>query len=186
MTEEEKSLFIAFLRRASSYLEFGCGGSTVLAASHVSKSLISVDSSIEWLNQVAAACATDASLTKPTLVLADIGPTAEWGRPMDESCREKWPSYSELVWQQLNADQADLYLVDGRFRVACFLQILLRCKADAVILIHDFTIRKEYHIVRNFAREIAMAGELSAFVRCANCNYEDLRHALERAKYHPG
>jgi hypothetical protein len=55
-------------------------------------------------------------------------------------------------------------LIDGRFRVACFAQTVLRCSPDAVIGIHDFASRKPYHVVREIAREIASTEDISFFL----------------------
>src|SRR5208283_3476786 len=90
-------------------------------------------------------------------------PTATWGDPKDSSARDKWPSYHNKIWTNPAASDADLYLVDGRFRVACFMQIVLNCEPDALIVFHDFAGRKNYHVVREVAREIAIGEELSVF-----------------------
>jgi hypothetical protein len=184
MSEDEKKLFAATLRPVTSYVEFGCGGSTIFALSHMRGTVISQDSSREWLDSVAAVC-TEKKLGAPQLVLADIGPTGEWGRPADESCRARWPSYSGGIWSHEGTEAADLYLVDGRFRIACFLETLLHCRSDSVILIHDFAPRPDYHIVRNFAREVASASTLSAFVRRPSFDKENLMGVLDRARYDP-
>jgi hypothetical protein len=55
-------------------------------------------------------------------------------------------------------------MVDGRFRVACFMQILLRCDPDALIMVHDFKSRQPYHVVREVAREIAAVEDMSVFL----------------------
>ena len=54
---------------------------------------------------------------------------------------DRWSQYSAIVWDYEGTQDADLYLVDGRFRVACFIQTLMHCKPDAVILIHDYAPR---------------------------------------------
>jgi hypothetical protein len=186
MEASEQALFVAFLQLASIYVEFGCGGSTVLAASLVSKEIIALDSSRDWLDQVAAECIETKLPVQPKLVFADIGPTGEWGRPVDDGCKERWPSYSTAIWEEPLAGDADLYLVDGRFRVACFLETLLRCRSDSIILIHDFAVREEYHVVRQFGREIATTANLSAFVRRPAYKQDRLLETLEKARYHPG
>lgn len=58
----------------------------------------------------------------------------------------------------------DFCLVDGRFRVACFLHSLLHCRADMLLAIHDFENRKRYHVLREIARAVAMADNLSVFL----------------------
>lgn len=161
MSDEEAALFLSFVRNSRSYVEFGAGGSTVVASKHVQSSILSVDSSRDWLDQVRTACAS--SRTRPELIFVDIGPTAEWGFPTDSSMKPRWPDYHSAIWKMPHSAAADLYFVDGRFRVACFAQIVLHCNPNAIIGIHDFTSRPKYHCVREIAREIATAGDMSFF-----------------------
>jgi hypothetical protein len=58
---------------------------------------------------------------------------------------------------------ADLYFIDGRFRTACFAQIVLHCGPNAIIGFHDFRSRPHYHRVLDIAREIAEAEDLTLF-----------------------
>jgi hypothetical protein len=181
MTPDEIALFTALLRSADAYLEFGCGGSTALAAKMV-QAVTSVDSSAEWLLQVEAAC-------KPAvarLIHVDIGKTREWGFPDDPRTRDRWPDYHGKVWDHPDAAGADLYLIDGRFRVACFAQTLLRCRPEARLVIHDYRSRPGYHVVERFARPIVEAGDLTAFQRRTDFNPAEavtllLKHAFDPA-----
>jgi hypothetical protein len=75
-----------------------------------------------------------------------------------------------MIWLNPEASRADLYLVDGRFRVACFMQIILHAHPDALIAIHDFANRPQYHVIYDVAREIAVRENLSVFVRRPDCN----------------
>ncbi len=163
MSDPEYRLFLSFLKNSSKYLEFGSGGSTYAASKLVKNSIISLDSSKDWLEKVRQACAGEESKVKPTLLYVDIGPTGDWGRPTDPATRNRWPSYYESIWEQPNSFDTDLYLVDGRFRVACFMQILINCRPDSLIMIHDFTSRANYHVIRTVAREIANSEDFSVF-----------------------
>jgi hypothetical protein len=116
----------------------------------------------------------------------DIGPTGDWGRPIDESAKDQWPLYATKIWEIEGADRADLYLIDGRFRVSCFLETLMRCHPNAIILIHDFAPRAEYHIVREFAHEIAVSSNLSAFVRRPDFDTDKASAVLANKRYEPG
>jgi len=166
-------------------LEFGAGGSTCVAALLVKESIISVDSSVEWLAEVRRACETGSVLTQPKLVYVDVGPVAEWGYPSDPGTRERWPNYHSDIWERWNSSDADVYMVDGRFRVACFMQVLLHCRRDALIMIHDFDFRPEYHIVREVAQEISAAESLSVFRRRDDRNETHVRKILSLHQYDP-
>ena len=185
MSDAEKALLWQFLSCSDDYVEFGAGGSTVLASTAVKRSIVSVDSSLEWLERVRAACLERGGGLMPKLVNVDLGKLGEWGWPLDETKKHLWPSYHTAVWSLPESAAADLYLVDGRFRVACFVQAARRARPDAVIGIHDFSGRAQYHVVHEIAREIARTGSLSFFVR--RPDYDDKRAAeiLDRHALQP-
>ncbi|MBK1662826.1 hypothetical protein [Paracraurococcus ruber] len=165
MSLPERLLLEGVFQCAGRYVEFGAGGSTCLAAGLVRQGIISVDSAPAWLDQVREACAARALPVQPVLVHADIGETGPWGYPADASRREAWPGYHAAPWALPGAADADLCLVDGRFRVACCMQALLHCRPDTLVAIHDFAPRRRYHVVREVAREVAAVQTLSLFVR---------------------
>ena len=165
MTADEQVLFEACLRRSRSYVEFGAGGSTYLASSLVGERIVSVDSSREWLDKVGQAVAQHPDWVQPQLVLVDIGPIGQWGNPADRSREADWHRYSTQVWELPDTAEADLFLIDGRFRVASAIEALRRCRADALVLVHDYTSRQAYHAVEAFGRCVAQSGALAMLVR---------------------
>jgi hypothetical protein len=182
MTPAESALFKSFASHAEDYLEFGSGGSTYVAAQLVSHTVTTLDSSQEWLDRVALACKEDNCRIVPTLVAVDVGETQEWGYPADEDTRERWPAYHEAIWERPGSHDCDLYMVDGRFRVACFMQILLRCRPDALIMIHDFA-RPEYQVINAVARPIASAEELSVFIPKIEADRAQIKKILLENRY---
>src|SRR5579875_421729 len=70
-------------------------------------------------------------------------------------------------------------------RLACFMQVLLNCRADSLIMIHDFSSRQQYHIVRNVAREIATAEDLSVFAPILGRSHRDARAILKQHRFTP-
>jgi hypothetical protein len=185
MSDNECALLKSVLKCTRRYLEFGSGGSTCLAASLVTESVISVDSSVEWLDKVRQACEPEAGFSRLTLAHVDIGLTIEWGYPSDSGTRERWPDYHRKIWVRSESSDADLYMVDGRFRVACFMQVLLHGRRDALIMIHDFDFRGEYHVIREVAREIAVADSLSMLQRRDDRNETHMREILAAYEYDP-
>jgi hypothetical protein len=165
MAPAERSLFESFLRCSRRYVEFGAGGSTYLAASLVAEAVTFLDSSKEWLERVRAECLAHDLSTKPKLTHVDIGETGDWGVPVENAKKDLWPDYHTTIWSDPEAGRADLYLVDGRFRVACFMQTVLHAQSGALIAIHDFANRPYYHVVRDVAREVAALGSFSVFAR---------------------
>jgi hypothetical protein len=100
-----------------------------------------------------------------TNVHIDIGETGSWGNPVDESGIHNYWSYPSVVWE-LIADQdndPDLILIDGRFRVACFLTSLLHARASTTIIFDDFYDRDHYHLVQRFLEPTQRVGRAAIF-----------------------
>ncbi len=185
LSEAEQVLFCSFLGVADRYLEFGTGGSTCLAAARVRQSLVSVDSSADWMRKVAETCAEQTQWLMPEMVLIDLGPIGQWGYPASAESRPRWPWYHQLVWDRPGIANTDVYFIDGRFRVACAMQVLLRCRPDAVLLMHDFGNRPQYHVVRDVAREIASVDTLSVFQRRPGQPDAALQQILQAHAFQP-
>ena len=62
---------------------------------------------------------------------------------------------------------ADIILIDGRFRVACALDIFSKIRSDTIVLIHDYE-RKAYHVVENYYIKIQSWSRLASFVKNPN------------------
>ncbi len=185
MSDLELRLFESLCRTSDNYLEFGSGGSTFVAAGLVQTSVTTIDSSVDWLERADEACRVKQCRLTPNLVHIDIGPTREWGFPTDPASRYRWPAYYEAVWTRPNTYDADLFLVDGRFRVASCLRTLLNCRTDALIMIHDFSSRARYHSIKEVAREIARAEDLSVFIRAAGSSGGQILRLLEANRFDP-
>lgn len=134
MSAPEIKQFELHLAGRTSLLEFGCGGSTLVAARQVQR-IVSVDSDPDWLRKVGAEL--EPLPVEFTAFHADIGPVGDWGYPIDESRLRDWPLYHSRVWRHLRGSP-DIVLIDGRFRVACLLQAVIHCNPECVFLIHDF------------------------------------------------
>lgn len=165
MAPDEWQTFTGFVRCAERYVEFGAGASTVLAAGLVREWVMSFDSSRSWLDRVAQACRERKTRLAPALSLVDIGETGEWGFPKDETSRDRWPLYHSSMWDDPRLATGDLYLIDGRFRVACCAQALLHGNDAAFVALHDYASRPYYHGVGAIGREVARINDLSIFVR---------------------
>lgn len=185
MTVDEVGLFTGLLSCCDRYLEFGTGGSTCLASSLARTSVISVDSDDAWLGRVQAECARHPNWKQPQLFGVDIGPTGSWGWPTDPTTRNRWPDYHTRVWSEAAATGADLVMIDGRFRLSCYLQTILRGRPDVIIAMHDFAGRAAYQAAHRFGREIARTGELSVFARRPDCDLAAARRLLDQSAFDP-
>jgi len=163
MADDELVLFKSLLRQANHVLEYGCGGSTALAASYRDLRLFGVESDPVWLRNVEAHPALKGASTTGRFLLnySNIGPTKKWGKPLNDNCRHDWPLYSSLPWSRQS--DYDLIFVDGRFRVACILHAVLKADRDALIVVHDFWNRPHYHVVLPFLDWKQSRGTLGVF-----------------------
>lgn len=148
---------------AGCILEYGSGGSTVLAAEMAGKTIFSVESDPAWLAMMQAWFAANPPASAPVLHHADIGPTRDWGHPVDESGFRRWPGYALSVWDRPDFRHPDVVLVDGRFRVACLLTTAFRITRPVTVLFDDYAGRRTYHGVEEFLRPSALIGRMARF-----------------------
>ena len=124
------------------YFEFGSGGSTNLASYYKVKTF-SVESDTEWHEKLKN------SGIKANYITIDLN-VNNFGYPGANTDLNDWKKYIQSYKTEYNAD---IILIDGRFRVACALDIFSKIKKDTIILIHDYK-RKQYHILEQFYLKI--------------------------------
>jgi hypothetical protein len=185
MSRAETALLRAFVEGKPQFVEYGCGGSTVLGIS-LARRVISVDGDQTWIERLSAQPAIAEALGTGNLRLlhVDIGPVGEWSRPLDRSTAPRWPAYWGAPWRLLQAEGRlpprpgalrgllglartpaggeCVVLVDGRFRVACALEAARWIGPADIVLVHDFWPRKPYHVILEYFVPIARAGTLVA------------------------
>ncbi len=181
MSAAETELFERYVKQSSRYFEFGSGGSTKLATRN-NIEVHGVESDKFWVDTLHKEAG---QLCKVEYV--DIGPTKEWGYPVDDTHKEKFPLYSEAI---LSHDKAfDFVLVDGRFRVACTLNAIKHALdtqqdiAATTIYIHDFWNRREYHTVLEFLDTIEKAESAGVFKIKTDIDRQYMENTLSRFKY---
>lgn len=176
MSQREIDHLENYLSQADSYFEFGMGGSTCLAAKLVRYRVAAIDSDAEWVTGVR----TEIGQTDKIVDLrhVDIGQTGGWGTPISRSNQHLFPSYSKAIVDTGYSD-FDLCFVDGRFRVACFLQALQFLRKDAIVGMHDYAARPAYHVVEEFARPISATQQLKFFVQRPGVDAVKLSRTLE-------
>lgn len=166
------------------YLEYGSGGSTVLAARHA-KRIVSVESDAVFAKAV---CKKIGAAPHLQMLTPKIGPTREWGFPIFTGITEdrvrKWSRYPKAPWSELN-EAPDLILVDGRFRVACALESLLHAEPETCILVDDY-VGRGYSKIEEFAELRATHGRMAEFRISSNFDRAKCLRALEVAYSEPG
>jgi hypothetical protein len=136
------------LKTAKSYLEFGSGGSTLLASKYVKGQIISIESDTEWFNKLSKQFEGNSNIK---LQLVDLlCKPMTWGHPSANCPESRKREYSQMV-KNFDLSDVNLVLIDGRFRVACALHIHSLISNDTDVLFDDFEDRLEhYSIVLNY------------------------------------
>ena len=148
MHQPQAQRWFSLLQNSSSYLEWGTGGSTLLAswlALHTGRPKVdSIDSSEAWFASLRSThpLIRDAEAAgKLNFHLGDVGETIVWGTPKmwhtrNATVRERQSrSYVESI--PASGCCYDLFLVDGRFREACALYALRLMHTESMLIVHD-------------------------------------------------
>jgi len=159
---EALAIFERHVTGASCYLEYGAGGSTVHAARNGARHIITVDSSYNWAEAVRFRVGPASHVN---VLYCDIGEVGPWGRPRDDHGLHGYHAYMSAPWEaaRRQAQEPSVILVDGRFRVACFLYSLLCAHAGTIILFDDYATREHYHVVEEFSQSQAFYGRMAVF-----------------------
>ncbi len=146
-----QAFFHERLARSTSYLEFGSGGSTLLAA-RLGINTLSVESSARYAAAVSTALG---ATTTVDFHYANIGWTRHWGHPVANNPTAArtalWYTYIDVALKALDGQVfPDLVLIDGRFRRACALHVAHYAATHGYateILFDDYAARESYHAV---------------------------------------
>ncbi len=165
MPEAEGALLRDLYARAEVILEYGSGGSTVLASEMPGKTVFTVESDQAWAQMMRGWMAQNPPCegTQVDIVWSDVGPTKEWGYPQDDSEWRRYVRYPLEVWGLKGFRQPDVVLVDGRFRIGCALATLYRTQAPVTLLFDDYVQRKHYHKVEAYLGPPQITGRMAQF-----------------------
>lgn len=154
------ALFASLLAGVDRYGEYGMGQSTLAVARASSVRIQAVDTALAWRDRVWADL-DESQRERTQLFHIDLGEVGNWGFPKSYEHRDRFPMYFDGPW----ADGFDpqLVLIDGRFRVACFLTSLLRAKPGTLLLFDDYTDRAYYHIVEEVLRPLQQTERQAVF-----------------------
>jgi hypothetical protein len=188
MSKDEIAAFDRAIAKSKNYLEFGLGGSTLRAIQKSRGRIYTVESSPEWITRMREYVLVR-YMEKRRLFISpvNIGPIHIWGYPESDQHRESFPVYSSSIFKTIDTTTIDRALVDGRFRVACTLKIVLECHANSnlEILIHDFWDREEYHVVLKYLDTLERVDTLGVFSIKTNVDLESAKRDYEIYKFNP-
>jgi hypothetical protein len=157
MDDETLALFRRLVSEAKTYIEYGCGGSTSYAFLNSSAKIIGVDTDRSWLDMVMNFM--PGRLDRADLCHVDVGEVGEWGFPKAEADGTVYAS-----WPWTRARDADLVLVDGRFRVACAVKSMIEARPGTPIIFEDYFGRAFYSVVERLAAPEGRHGRSALFV----------------------
>jgi hypothetical protein len=181
MSATELDHYRALLGSAETIVEFGSGGSTLLAVATGAR-VISVESDANWIARLRTFDEIQVAeeLRRLTLIHVNVGRVGAYGTPIDTQERDNWPNYPLSPWGKCPAP--DLVFVDGRFRVACIAQAVLHCKNKSLIVVHDFWPRGAYHETLNMLDWVSSVDTLATFKRRRWCRSR-ARTLFEKYKF---
>jgi hypothetical protein len=156
----EKTFVKEMYAKADVILEYGSGGSTVLAAS-LGRQVFSVESDKDWAAALSEHLAGISDLAK--VHYTNIGPTGDWGKPTSGAGFARYHKYALSVWDRPDFVHPDLVLIDGRFRAACLVAVMLRAQKPTTVLIDDYDDRPYYHGVENLTQKEQQVGRIAKF-----------------------
>ena len=145
---------------ATTILEYGSGGSTVLGA-QLGRTVFSVESDRAWAERLAEHVAPISP--KVRVHYANIGPTGPWGMPVRQREARRFHGYALSVWDRPDFVAPDLVLIDGRFRASCLVAVLMRTTQPVTVLFDDYLKRGYYHGVERLAQKEEMVGRMARF-----------------------
>ncbi|MEM9574935.1 MAG: hypothetical protein AAF870_06885 [Pseudomonadota bacterium] len=156
----DNEMFLECVGNAKNYAEFGCGLSSKWVAKETDANMICVDTSSEWIERTEK----DVPLGRAKFIHVDCGVLGAWGKPVDFSRRNSFIDYPNAIWDRPPLEPYDVILIDGRFRVVCFLTCLIKAKPGTVVIFDDYINRPQYHIVEEFVRLSERCGRQAKFI----------------------
>lgn len=163
LPDKEAALLREHYKRAGSILEYGAGGSTVMASEMADKHIMTVETDQAWVAAMEAWFADHPGKSPVDLIWANIGKTKAWGRPANEEGWRDYAKYPLEIWSLEGIPHPEIVLVDGRFRVGCILATAFRCSQPVTVLVDDYARRASYHVVEELIGAPKMTGRMAEF-----------------------
>ena len=156
LTEKELIAFLSFLTKNITYFETGSGCSSLIAKYYAKKSY-AVEGCKEFYQQGIK------NGLKENLIFHDLKPDNPlWSYPGKNSNINDWKKYFTAYDKSYNAD---VILLDGRFKIATAMDIFDKIKDDTIVFIHEYQERPSYFILENYYDYVYHWETLVAFVK---------------------
>lgn len=171
-------LFRKALSQARVYGEYGVGDSTLWVDRNSNAEILAVETDRTWAEKISNQIENDSA----QILHIDLGEVGDWGRPLGYKHRTHFDDYFTAIWRQTL--KPDVVLIDGRFRVACFLTSWLLSEPGTLIVFDDYVERRFYHIVEEVTQPLMADGRQALFrVEANSTRREDAILLIEQFRH---
>ena len=173
-------LFKKIITKDDIYGEYGCGKSTIWVSKNFDIDVYSKDSSIEWKKKISIVASNN---KRVKIYHPKLGEVGGWGMPTSYKKKDNFNIYTDWIWQQKY--KPTIVLIDGRFRVCCFLTSLIKAKEGTKILFDDYADRKYYHYIENFIQPVKRYRRQSLFIvpKKNKLNVAEIKKSISHFRY---
>ena len=148
--------FMSFLTKNNTFFETGSGCSTIMAK-YYSKKVYSLEGCKEWYKIGIK------NGLKDNIIFKDLKvDDPKWSYPGNKTNLNDWKNFFQSYKKEYNAD---VILLDGRFKTATALDIFNKIRNDTIVLIHEYSPRPIYFIIEEYYQYIYHWDTLAAFIK---------------------
>ena len=156
LNDIELIAFLSLLTKDTIFFETGSGCSSIIAKYYAKKTY-----AIEGCKHFYEYGINNG--LKDNLIFKDLKPdNPTWSYPGKNSNQNDYINYFTSYKKEYNAD---VILIDGRFKIATAMDIFNKIRNDTIILLHEYNLRPQYYIIEKYYKYIYHWGSLFAFVK---------------------
>ena len=156
----DDDLFKKLLLEVKIYFEYGCGKSTKYVYKKSNATIFSVDTSKDWAAKILH-LPKDNNKNRLNVKWIDVGDVADWGYPVSFKKKINFVEYANWFWNL--GLKPNLVLIDGRFRILCFLTSIKFGPIGTKIVFDDYINRPFYHVAEDFLKIKDVCGRQALF-----------------------
>jgi len=156
-SKKSNNFFINELKKSKFYFEFGSGNSTILA-DKLDKNFISIELDKTFYKNI-----SNYIKKNNKIIFVDIGPVGEFSYPLFKNKDQILKYIKSINNFFIKKKFPSLILVDGRFRVACCINIFFlikKYKQNPIIILDDYK-KRDYYKVLNKIFNIKTVGRMA-------------------------
>ena len=153
---KELMAFLSFLSKNITFFETGSGCSSIIAKYYCKKSY-AVEGCKKWYYKGIK------NGLKDNLIFKDLKPDdPTWSYPGKKTNLKDWKNYFQSYKKEYNAD---VILIDGRFKTATAMDIFNKIRDDTIVLIHEYIARPLYFILEEYYQYLYRWDSLVCFIK---------------------